>query len=201
MEYQNLYQDGGPAPEPTAPPSRKPASRTRRIAVSVAAAAVLFGGGAAAGIAMTGGAAAATGDSAAAQQHTAAARCDRLAAGVLGTGHPAAARRIKALCRYPLLRLAAIGGLHGSVTFKAKGGTRTLAFERGTVTSVTGSVLTVRAADGTTWAWAIVPATAVRQGGGKVARSTLADGDQILVAGPVVSGTRDARLIRIRSGG
>jgi hypothetical protein len=149
---------------------------------------------------MTGGAAAATGDSAA-QQHTAAARCDRLAAGVLGTGHPAAARRIKALCRNPLLRLAAIGGLHGSVTFKAKNGTRTLAFERGTVTSVTGSVLTVRAADGTTWAWAIVPATAVRQGGRQVARSTLADGDQILVAGPIVSGARDARLIRIRSGG
>jgi hypothetical protein len=198
MEYQNLYQDGMPVPPPPPPPARKPVRRSRRIAVYTAAAAALFGGGTAAGIAMTGGASAATGSSAA--HHGDAAKCRELAATLRRDGHPQAGRRLGDFCRSPLLRLAATGGIHGTVTFNGKDGVRTLAFERGTVTSVAGSVLTVRAADGTTWAWDIVGSTVIRESGHQVATGTLSDGDRVLVAGPVVSGTKDARIVRIRAG-
>ena len=50
--------------------------------------------------------------------------------------------------RRALARLRLLGGMHGQYTFETKNGSRTLAFERGTVTSVTGTGGTVRAADG-----------------------------------------------------
>jgi hypothetical protein len=206
MEYENLYQDGMPVPPPPEPP-RKSGGRVRRIAASGAAAAVLLGGGAAIGIAMTGGASADTSGSGTTQGLTAAAQkpaaeCRGLAALAKRNGHPVAARRIAALCgRRPLLRVVAAGGIYGTVTYKAKDGTRTLAFERGSVASVVGSVITVRAANGTTWTWDIISSTVIREKGQKVAQSSLADGDQVLVAGQVVSGANDARLIRIRAVG
>jgi hypothetical protein len=201
MEYQNLYQDGMPTPPPPAP-RRKASGRVRRIAASSAAAAVLLGGGAAIGIAMTGGASADTSGSGSPQHETAAAQCRGFAALARRNGHPAAAWRIAALCRRsPLLRLAAAGGLYGSITYKAKDGTRTLAFERGTVASVAGSVITVRAVNGTTWTWDVSGSTVIRESGHKVAQSALADGERVLVAGQVVSGANDAMLVRIRAVG
>jgi len=201
MEYQNLYQDGMPVPPPPAPP-RKTSGKVRRIAASGAAAAVLLGGGAAIGVAMTGGASAATSGSGSSQYGAATAQCRSLAAVARRNGHPVASRRIAALCRPGrLLRLAAAGGIYGSITFKAKDGTETLAFERGTLASVAGSAITVRAVNGTTWTWDISASTVIRQGGHKVAKSALADGEKVLVAGPVVSGANDARLIRIRAVG
>jgi hypothetical protein len=202
MEYQNLYQDGMPVPPPPTPP-RKTSGRFRRVAASGAAAAVLLGGGAAIGIAMTGGASAATSGSGSGQQKTAAADCRSFAALARRNGHPVAANHIAELCyRSRLLRLVAAGGIYGSITFKAKdGGTKTLAFERGTVASVAGSAVTVRAVNGTTWTWDVLASTVIRESGHKVAPSALADGEQVLVAGPVVSGANDARLIRIRAVG
>jgi hypothetical protein len=202
MEYQNLYQDGMPVPPPPPAPRRGASGRFRRVAASGAAAVALLGGGVAIGVAMTGGASADTSGSGTAQHQTAAAQCRSIAALVRRDGHPAAARRMAALCRRgPLLRIAAVGGIYGAVTFRAKDGTRTLAFERGTVASVTGSVITVRAVNGTTWTWDINASTAVREDGKKVAQGSLADGDRVLVVGQVVSGTNDARLIRIRAVG
>jgi hypothetical protein len=201
MEYENLYQDGMPVPPPPPAPRRKTSGRVRRIAASGAAAAVLLGGGAAIGIAMTGGASAATAGSGGSTQHQAAvAQCRSLAALAKRNGHPVAARRIAWLCRRnPLLRVVSAGGIYGSITFKGKDGTRTLAFERGTVASLVGSVITVRAVNGTTWTWDITASTVIRESGQKVAQSSLSDGEQVLVAGPVVSGVNDARLIRIRA--
>jgi hypothetical protein len=192
MDWQDFGHDARTRP-----------GRVRRIAATIAAGAVLMGSGVAIGVALTGGASAATGGastaaSAAAQQ--AGHRCARLVAALEESGQPAAARRLHALCDSPLLRLAA-AGIHGEVTYKAKGGFRTLAFERGTVESAGPSAVTVQAADGTTWTWDIVPSTVVRQDGKKVAAGTLAKGDQVLVAGPVVAGVNDARLIRIRTAG
>jgi hypothetical protein len=204
MEYKNLYQDGIPARPPGAAAARPVSGRVgrvRRIVASAAAATVLMGGGAAVGIAVTGGASAATGNSAAGAASPAGLHCNRLATGLQRSGHPKAARHAGALCRNPLLRLAAVGGLHGQVTFKAKTGTRTLAFERGTVVSAAGSVLTVRAPDGVTWSWDLVAGTVVRRGAHPVAESTLATGDQVLVAGQLVNGRNDARLVRIRAAG
>jgi hypothetical protein len=100
-------------------------------------------------------------------------------------------------CHGPL-RLAFARGIHGQITYRAKNGFRTLAFEQGTLESVSGSTLTVRAADGTTWTWHLVANSAITERGAKVAASKLAKGDQVLVAGPVVSSANDARLVRIR---
>ncbi len=98
---------------------------------------------------------------------------------------------------YRLFRLALLRGIDGQVTVRTAHGLRTLAFERGTVQSASGSTLVVRAADGTTWTWDLVSNTVVRQHGAKVQRSALATGQSIWVGGPVASGAKDARLIVI----
>ncbi|HEY0718661.1 MAG TPA: hypothetical protein VGD68_13665 [Streptosporangiaceae bacterium] len=92
-------------------------------------------------------------------------------------------------------RLRRLGGMYGQASFRGKDGTtRTLAYERGTVVSAGGD-LVVKAANGTTLAWQYVSDTAVREGGKKVSRSDLSSGERVLVAGPVVSGNRDARVV------
>ena len=85
--------------------------------------------------------------------------------------------------------------MYGQVAFRGKDGTtRTLAFERGVITSAGGD-LVVKAANGTTWTWQYTSSTVVRKSGAKVSRSDLSSGEHVLLAGPVVSGARDARLI------
>jgi hypothetical protein len=94
-----------------------------------------------------------------------------------------------------LVRLRRLGGMYGQVSLRGKdGSTRTLAFERGTVTSASGD-LVVKAANGTTWTWNYASETTVRQAGQKVSRSDLASGEHVLVAGPVTSGSRDAQVV------
>jgi hypothetical protein len=126
--------------------------------------------------------------------------CAKAAAALKSSGHPRASRRVRAACRGRLGRLRlAIRGEHGQVTFKAKGGTtKTLAFERGKVTAVNGTDVTIQAADGTTWTWHLVSDSVVRQSGKKVSTTTVAVGQQVFAVGPVVSGADDARLIVIR---
>jgi hypothetical protein len=102
--------------------------------------------------------------------------------------------------RRALARLRALGGVDGEFTFHNSTGFHTLAFERGTIQSVSGSNVVVRATDGTTWTWLIVSDTVVRQNGSKTATSTLAAGQTVFAGGPVVSGAKDARLIVIRPG-
>ncbi len=180
--------------------------RTRRILASAAASAVLLGGGTALGVAMTGGANAATSGtpastSAAVRSATSPppdARCGKIAARFRQAGHSTAARRLSLLCHSPLLRLALVGGEYGKVTFKAKPGTKTLAFERGTLEAVSSSEVTVMAADGTTWTWHLTSATVVRSQRQKVSSAQLSKGEHVLVAGPIVNGASDARVIRIR---
>jgi hypothetical protein len=97
-------------------------------------------------------------------------------------------------------RLRRLGGMYGSFTYRTASGDSTLAFERGTVESVTSSDIVVRAPDGTTMTWLLVSDTVVRDHG-KSSTSALSDGQLIFVGGPVVSGARDARLIVVRTGG
>jgi hypothetical protein len=101
--------------------------------------------------------------------------------------------------RWALARLRALGGVHGEFTFHNSTGYHTIAFERGTVQSVSSEVV-VRAPDGTIWTWLIVSDTVVRQNGGKTTTSALAAGQTVFVGGPVVNGSKDARLIVIRPG-
>jgi hypothetical protein len=105
------------------------------------------------------------------------------------------ARRV----RSALARLRRVGGVDGEVTFHYQGGYRTLAFERGTIQSVSGSDVVVKAPNGTVWTWAIVSDTVVRQGGSKTTTSALSAGELVFAGGPVVNGDKDARLIVIRT--
>ncbi len=98
-----------------------------------------------------------------------------------------------------LVRLRLLGGIHGEYTFETKNGARTLAFERGTVLSVAGSDVTVRATDGTTWTWVLTSASIVRENGSRTSAKSLAGGQLVFAAGPVSGTTRDARLIVIRN--
>jgi Domain of unknown function (DUF5666) len=210
MENLNL----GPSEEGAVPAAPRRFGRTKRVTVTFAASAVLLGSGAAIGVALTGGASASTGASqsagtsvsagtslASASPALAAGKCAKIAAKLRVSGHPAAAKRLHALCTDPLLRLALIGGEYGQVTFKGKTSPKTIAFERGTVESVTGSAVTVKAHDGTTWTWDLTGSTAIHAAGHATAQAKLATGDRVFVGGPVVSGARDARLIRIGAAG
>jgi hypothetical protein len=101
--------------------------------------------------------------------------------------------------RDALARLRRLGGIDGQFTFETKTGPKTLAFERGTIQSVSGSDVVVRAKDGTTWSWTLVGDSVVRQDGSKTTSSALSAGQLVFVGGPVVRGTHDARLIVVRN--
>ena len=103
--------------------------------------------------------------------------------------------------RWALGRLRRLGGVEGTATFHNKTGFHTLSFERGTIQSVSGSDVVIKAADGTTWTWHIVSDTVVRKNGSKTTTSALSAGETVFAGGPVVSGNRDARLIVIRPAG
>jgi hypothetical protein len=100
--------------------------------------------------------------------------------------------------RRMLARLRLLGGMYGQYTFETKQGPRTLAFERGTITSVASSDVTVRATDGTVWTWMLTGTSVVREDGSRVPVTMLAQGQLIFSGGQVTDGARDARLIVIR---
>ncbi len=131
-------------------------------------------------------------------QPAVAGRCRRAVLRLRASGHPRAARVVGQFCRNRMVRLRVLGGMHGQFTFRTKSGTRTLAFARGVLESTSTGQLIVRSADSTTWTWNLVGNTVVRERGKVVARTALADGQQVFVGGPVVSGVNDARLIVIR---
>ncbi len=98
-----------------------------------------------------------------------------------------------------MLRALALRGVHGEFTFRTRNGFKTLAFERGTIQSVSGGQdIVVRAPDGTMWTWDLTPSTVVRESGQQTSTGALAAGEQVWAGGPVVSGARDARLIVVR---
>ncbi len=125
-------------------------------------------------------------------------RCALAAATAKAAGHPRAAAFIATRCGARLRVARLLGGVDGQFTFKTKTGFSTLAYERGTIETVTsGSNIVVRASDGTTWTWALVSSTVVREKGARTAESALAPGQTVWVGGPVNSGAKDARLIVI----
>jgi hypothetical protein len=120
-------------------------------------------------------------------------------AGASANHATAASRAALRRVRRAIARLRALGGMHGEFTFQTKDGARTLAFERGAVTSVAGADVTVLAADGTTWTWVLTGSSVVRQDGTRAAASALARGEQVFAAGSVSGATRHAILIVIRT--
>ncbi len=198
--------------EPTAPHSAPRAagrttSRGRLVAGGVAAA-VLVGGAAFGAVTMLSNNPAAAGTGGPTGQ--AAVLNDALttastptttasgASGASGTTASATATQIRHV-RAALVRLRRLGGIDGQFTFETKNGPKTLAFERGTIQSVSGQDVVVKAKDGTTWNWTLVSDSVVRQDGTKTTSSALSAGELVFVGGPVVSGSHDARLIVIRN--
>ena len=110
----------------------------------------------------------------------------------IGAAHCRRARR--RVFAFFLLR-----GVDGQFTIQTRKGIKTLAYERGVIQSVTaGKSITVKASDGTTWTWDLVSTTVVRDRQGKIGQSALTSGTPVWVGGPVVQGTKDARLIVVR---
>jgi hypothetical protein len=164
------------------------------VAAGIAMAVLVGAGGALAGSALSGPALSGGSSGSSGSSATAA----TLNAAVSSTASPAATTpAAKARRAAALVRLRRLGGMYGQASFRGKDGTtRTLAYERGAVISAGGD-LVVKAANGTTLAWQYVSDTAVRKGGQKGSRSDLSSGERVLVAGPITSGNRDARVIII----
>ena len=159
------------------------------------------------GAALTGGAGAAAAGAQAgmATKGAACAGAHRVARTAHRAGLRRLARRIgigTARCRRARRRIFAfflLRGVDGQFTVQARRGTKTLAFERGVIQSVSaGKSITVKASDGTIWTWDLVSTTVVRDRQGKVSTSELTTGTPVWAGGPVVQGTKDARLIVVR---
>jgi hypothetical protein len=130
------------------------------------------------------------------------------------TGHRAAAKAKLRACvrRLRRLRAALIGGargrvarlvelarqaMHGQVTVATKNGPKTIAFERGTVQSVSGASIVVKAADGVTVTWQVGSDARVFMRGHRVDATALASGQRVAVIGLVTGGTDQARRVLI----
>jgi hypothetical protein len=194
--------------EPTAPhiTTNRTAGRTTsrgRLIAGAAAATVLVGGAAFGAVTMLNGSSAVastgpTGQAAVLNDAlTTASTPGTTVSSGSSTTSGATATPVRHL-RDAVARLRRLGGIDGQFTFETKTGTKTLAFERGAIQSVAGQDVVVKAKDGTTWNWTLVTGSVVREDGTKTTTSSLAAGDLVFVAGPVVSGSHDARLIVIR---
>jgi hypothetical protein len=87
--------------------------------------------------------------------------------------------------------------LHGERVVKDKNGTIiTVDVQRGTVTAVSSSSMTIRSSDGTTWTWTLNGDTKVRGANlNKEATSNIKVGDTVVVAGQRTGDTRTARAV------
>jgi hypothetical protein len=185
------------------PSSGKTGGRGRLIAGGVAAA-VLVGGAAFGAVTMLSGSPASaatgpTGQAAVLSDALTGATTTASTSTTAGTAATAASTAAQMKhCRDALARLRHLGGVDGQFTFHTKTGYKTLAFERGTIQSVSGNDVVVKATDGTTWNWTLVSDSVVREDGSKTSNSSLSAGELVFVGGPVVSGSHDARLIVIR---
>jgi len=179
----------GSTPAGTPEPSRPRHKRLFRWGAGITLAGFLAGGGIALAVSGSGTTVASASTSTQAAELNSA----------LTTASSTSASVPAARVRLALARLRRLGGVDGEFTYHNKTGFHTLAFERGTIQSVSGSDVVVKAADGTTWAWTIVSDTVVRKGGAKTTTSSLSAGETVFAGGPVVNGARDARLIVIRA--
>ncbi|MGD0699872.1 MAG: hypothetical protein ABSA02_08315 [Trebonia sp.] len=97
-----------------------------------------------------------------------------------------------------LARLRQFGGMYGQATFDTRQGVRTLAFERGTIESVSGNDVVVRARDGRTETWTLTSKSVVRENGKAATGSALAPGELVFTAGPASGAAHDIRVIVVR---
>jgi hypothetical protein len=85
--------------------------------------------------------------------------------------------------------------LHGESVVQTKDGVKTVAFQRGTVTAISTTSVTVKSTDGFTQSWTIGDKLDVVQHRKTVQPSEVKAGAEIGIAGPKENGTPTARLI------
>lgn len=84
--------------------------------------------------------------------------------------------------------------LHGETVVQTKDGTQTIEVQRGQVTAVTATTVTIKSTDGFTETWTFGAKFAVVQNRAKVAASAIKSGAQIGIAGTKTGDTSTARL-------
>jgi hypothetical protein len=87
--------------------------------------------------------------------------------------------------------------LHGETVVQTKDGVKTVAVQRGTVTAITDTSVTVKSTDGYTQTWTFGPNLSVVEHRATVQPSAVKTGAEIGVAGPKDGTTYTARLIVI----
>jgi hypothetical protein len=88
--------------------------------------------------------------------------------------------------------------LHGSITVQGKDGVKTIVVQRGTITAVTSTGVTVKSTDGFAATWTFGDPLRIVQDKKKVETSALKTGETIGVAGLQNASATDARLIAIK---
>ena len=191
----NMYRpdaDGG-YPAQAEPGSARPPRRRLRWGAGIVLAGFLVGGGITWAAVSAGGTATAGPAASAQGTQLNPAQLNSALAEAASTQAVSASR-----VRWALGRLRRLGGVEGTATFHNKKGFHTLSFERGTIQSVSGGDIVIKSPDGTTWTWKVVSDTVVRKNGAKTTTGALSAGETVFAGGPVVNGTKDARLIIIR---
>ncbi|HEX6469117.1 MAG TPA: DUF5666 domain-containing protein, partial [Streptosporangiaceae bacterium] len=86
--------------------------------------------------------------------------------------------------------------LYGETVAKADDGSiKAFDWQNGQVTGVSGSSVTVRSSDGTTWTWTLTGDTLVRKNKKDGSASDIAAGDKVAIAGARSGGTRTAARV------
>jgi hypothetical protein len=120
---------------------------------------------------------------------------DPSASASLGSKSQAGDRQLR---RKAIRRYLRKNTLHGEVAVQTKAGAKTIVVQRGSVTAVSASSLTVKSTDGYTLTWTLAAKATIVQNKKKVETSALKAGEQIGVAGTKDGSADDARLIAIK---
>jgi hypothetical protein len=106
---------------------------------------------------------------------------------------PTVTRAARSRARHPLLRRT----LHGSLVLRGKAGkTVTVDIQRGTITDISATSLTMKSTDGVSETYVLTPATKLRSRGKAVTLATVKDGDRGLVVAIEGSSGKVARAVR-----
>ncbi len=87
--------------------------------------------------------------------------------------------------------------LHGEFVVQTKDGVKTVELQKGTVTAVSTTSVTVKSSDGFTVTWTINDQTKVRKDKAPATSADITSGVQVRVVGPKDGSTTTARLIAI----
>jgi hypothetical protein len=109
---------------------------------------------------------------------------------------PGRANKARIITRHKLVRFAfGKRALHGEAVVQTDEGTKTVVVQRGTVTAVTATTVTVKSSDGFTLTWTFGDQIKVVKDGAQSSPSALATGANVGVAGEKTGDTTTARLV------